>query len=89
MQFPSARRETQPVAAIVSPGGCAIGCDIVVFGDQAVNLIFKVRHSNKGLLEKSNKSSLALCGNIVILDIVLPHDLVQLAQIVMNKNSID
>ena len=89
VQFAAARGIIQPVAAVMSPAACAIRYDIVVFSHEALNLIFEVRHGDKGLFEESNETGLALFGNIVVLYIVIPHDFIQDAQIVIDKNSVD
>jgi hypothetical protein len=89
VQFAAARGVTQPVAAGMSPAACAISDDIVVFSHETHNPIFEVRHGDKGLFEESNETGLALRGDIVVLYIVIPHDLIQGAQIVIDKNSVD
>ncbi len=89
MQFSAMRRDVKPIAAAVCPGDGTVGYHYVLFGYQPVNMISKIRYGFKGLREKIHKPGFALRGNIIVLNIVIQHNLIQNAQIMIDENAVD
>jgi hypothetical protein len=89
MQFTPVRRDIQPFATGMSPSDSTVGYYNVTFSYQPVDMISKIRNGFKGLFKKSHKPSFTLSRYVIMLNIVVAHDVIQSAQVMIDKNVIN